>query len=421
MANHAILSPSSSKRWMTCPGSVILSEGIKEESSKFADEGTAAHYLAAHCLLVGDDARTHVGRTILLLDDPASGWAGELFDDEPLPPTARVLNSFKVDADLAHHVQLYLDYVRDVVTATNGELFVEVEVPLGHITGESDAEGTSDVVILAGEEIIVIDLKYGRGVEVSAVDNPQLMLYAAGARREFELAGDFQTVRMAIMQPRVSGQPSEWSIPVSTLQEFEWQAGEAASTIWRMREGEVPLVCVPDTEACRWCKAKARCAELDKKVQAEVGADFDNLLTSQAPQHETAYYSDTLLAKKMACIDLIEDWCKAIRSEVEKRLLSGHPVDGYKLVQGRKGARSWSNAEEAEKLLKSMRLKIEQMYDMRLISPTTAEKVLAESPKRWEKVQQFVTQSEGKPSVAPVTDKRPAITVTPVADDFDVV
>lgn len=412
MAGHAILSPSSAKRWMTCPGSVILSEGIKEESSKFADEGTAAHYLAAVCLRNGHDAAQYMGQTVYL----CASVGGERFESFAPAEKGKVMNAFRVDADMTRHVQVYADYVRDVVAATNGELFVEVEVPLGHVTGEIGAVGTSDAVVLAGDEIIVIDLKYGQGVEVSAVDNPQLMLYAAGARKDFELAGDFQTVRMAIVQPRVSTQPSEWSIPVSTLQEFEWQAEEAASTIWRMKQGEVPMACVPDTEACRWCKAKAHCAELDKKVQTEVGADFDDLLTGVPPEVDYE-----MLSKKMACIDLIEEWCKAVRSGVEKALLSGHPVDGYKLVQGRKGARSWSNAEEAEKLLKSMRLKVEQMYDMKLISPTTAEKVLAESPKRWEKVQQLVTQSEGKPSVAPATDKRPAITVTPVADDFDVV
>lgn len=412
MANHAILSPSSAKRWMTCPGSVILSEGIKEESSKFADEGTAAHYLAAVCLRNGHDAAQYVGQTIYL----CTAMGGEHFESFAPTTAFKVLNAFGVDADMVRHVQVYVDYVRDVVAATNGELFVEAEVPLDHVTGEVDAVGTSDAIIVAGDEVIVIDLKYGQGVEVSAIENPQLMLYASGARKACELAGDFQTVRMAIVQPRVSMQPSEWSLPVSTLQEFEWQAEEAASTIWRMKQGEVPLVCIPDNEACRWCKAKARCAELDKKVQTEIGADFDDLLTGVPPEVDSE-----MLSKKMACIDLIEDWCKAIRSEVEKALLSGHPVDGYKLVQGRRGARSWSNAEEAEKLLRSMRLKVEQMYDMKLISPTTAEKVLAESPKRWEKVQQFVTQSEGKPSVAPVTDKRPAITVTPVADDFDVV
>lgn len=422
MAKHAVLSPSSAKRWMTCPGSVILSEGIVDKSSEFADEGTAAHFLAAHCLRHNQNAALHLGAKVLLLKDVITGEHAEAFEGGVLiPSTGRILNSFKVDADMARHVQVYLDYVHDVMASTNGELFVEVEVPLMHITGESDAKGTSDAVILAGDEIIVIDLKYGMGVEVSAVENPQLLMYASGARKDFELAGDFSRIRMAISQPRISTQPSEWDCPSYVLDEFEGQVVDAASNVWRMKEGDIPLVCVPEGDACKWCKAKASCKELDKKVQAEIGADFDNLLTS-APPKIGRYEEDTsYLSKKMACISLIEDWCKAIRSEVEKLLLSGQAVEGYKLVQGRKGARSWANAEEAEAMLKSMRLKIEQMYDMKVISPTTAEKVLAESPKRWAKVQPLITQSEGKPSVAPVTDKRPAITVTPVADDFEVV
>ena len=127
---------------------------------------------------------------------------------------------------------------------------------------------------------------------------------------------------------------------------------------------------------------------------------------------------DNYLPIAMAKVGMVEDWCKAVRAEVERRLLAGQNVDGYKLVEGKRGPRKWSDADDIEQLFKSFRLRQDEMYDFTLISPTKAEKVFKENPKRWAKVQERITQSTGKPSVAPATDKRQAIAVQSVADDF---
>jgi len=128
---------------------------------------------------------------------------------------------------------------------------------------------------------------------------------------------------------------------------------------------------------------------------------------------------DEWLSAAMGQAEQIEGWLKAVRAEVERRLLAGKSVPGYKLVKGKQGNRAWRDAEAAEALLKSFRLKIDEMYDMKVISPTTAEKVLAESPKRWAKAQVLITRADGKPSVAPLSDKRPALEVKPVAEEFE--
>jgi hypothetical protein len=123
----------------------------------------------------------------------------------------------------------------------------------------------------------------------------------------------------------------------------------------------------------------------------------------------------------MAAVELVEQWCKAIRGRVEKELLDGHQVAGFKLVQGKRGSRAWTNAEEVEVVMKSMRLKREEMYDLSLISPTTAEKLLKSTPKRWQRVAPFIKQSEGKPSVAPTSDKRPALELKPIESEFEAI
>ena len=110
-----------------------------------------------------------------------------------------------------------------------------------------------------------------------------------------------------------------------------------------------------------------------------------------------------------------------MRAEVERRLLAGDAVPGFKVVQGKRGNRAWGNAAEAEEMLKGMRLKVEEMYDLKLISPTSAEKLVKAEvigPRQWTKVKALITQSDGKPSVAPVSDPRAALVLAAAVDDF---
>lgn len=399
MSGHAQLSPSSAARWMRCPASVQACAGLPDESSAYADEGTAAHFLASECLASGESPFAHLGATILVSRAFGTSWLPEGWTP------GNGTRAFVVDQDMALAVGDYVDYVRDLVKVTGGTLLVEQRLPIESITGEAGAHGTSDAVILAGRELIVIDLKYGRGVAVDAEDNEQLQIYALAAFREFSLAQDFDTVRMVIHQPRL-GAVSEAVMSVDDLADFGEQVEEAAA-FTRYPDP----VFNPSEKACRWCKAKATCPEL----RAEVIEAFDNV---PEPQDEPA----EVLADCMAKVELIEGWCKAVRAEVEARLLAGKPVRGFKVVQGKKGNRKWTNEAEAEEALKAMRIKHDQMYDYSVISPTTAEKLAKAEvigPRQWPKLQALITQAEGKPSVAPESDKRPALVMSAVADDFE--
>ena len=419
---HAILSPSSAHRWMVCTGAPAMERGIEDKGSEYADEGTAAHFLGAICLSKNTNAKDYSGRGIVLWE--SEDTSGESWR-EHVPTLAKRKAEFVVDGDMIDYVQRYIDLVREY--AVGGELLVEQALPIGHLTGEDEAEGTGDAVVLRDSEITVADLKYGRGVEVSVVDNKQLKLYGLGALEKYSILGDFTSVRLVIIQPRISYAPSEWVISVEDLLLFakEVMIQSAQATELLVNEVELTEFLVPGTDTCQWCKAKATCPKLSGFVEEAIGAEFIDLTTADALEQEATIKklipTDATLGTKMDALDLIEGWCKAIRAEVERELLAGTPVAGYKLVQGRKSARSWSNAEEAEAALKSMRLKQEQMYDLKLISPTTAEKVLKESPKRWKRIESLISQSEGKPSVAPVTDKRPALELKPIADGFDVI
>jgi hypothetical protein len=382
---HATLSPSSAVRWMACPGSVALSKDMPDTTSSFAAEGTAMHEVAELCLKSDADAAAYVGR---------------IFEIDGF--------SIEFTSELALAVQDYVDYVRDVVKATGGELLVEQKLPISHITGEAEAKGTTDAVVLAAPELIVIDLKGGRGVAVDAMDNPQLQIYALAALEEFGLVGDFERVRMVIHQPRL-GAVSEWVQTVDELHAFGAEVAEAAEIT---ANKDAPLF--PTTKGCKFCKAKATCPALRDEVL--------NTFGSIKPEPHSPDVDDAgLLADALAKADLIESWLKAIRAEVETRLLAGVPIPGYKLVQGKKGNRAWSDKVAAEALLKQMRVPHDQMYDYSVVSPTTAEKLHKSEvigPRQWPKVQALITQSEGKPSVASESDKRPALVMSAVLDDF---
>lgn len=403
MTQHATLSASGAHGWMRCYGKLALEKGYGEKSSTFADEGTAAHELASWCLESGQDASAYAGRIITV------------------EKTGR---QFEVDADMVENVQRYVDIVRGL----GGDLMVEQRVDFSNWINVPDSFGTSDAIVVLDRELVVCDLKYGRGVQVDAEENEQLQLYALGSYSLASLAYDIDTVRMMIVQPRLN-HVSEWAVSVDQLRDFAARAAIAARHAIHQYDGKAEPKLSPGEKQCRFCKAKATCPALAAEVRETVSFgvakadDFSDITEEEDLAPMTTVRQD-ILAAAMSKVDLVEQWCKAVRAEVESRLVEGKPVEGYKLVQGRKGARAWVSKDEAEVVLSSLRLKKEQMYDMTVISPTTAEKLFKAGdigPRQWPKVQALITQAEGKPSVAPADDRRPAITVSVSADDFAVV
>jgi hypothetical protein len=214
---------------------------------------------------------------------------------------------------------------------------------------------------------------------------------------------------------------SEWTITVDALNEFAVHVGErgryAMSLLDAPKEDLVSHL-LPGEDQCKFCKAKANCPKLDDLVQTTIGDEFEVIAADAALGTD---YPPAELATKMAACDLIEEWIKAIRGKVESDLLAGVAVPGYKLVEGRQGNRAWSNDTEAEAMIKTMRVPHDQMYQYKIISPTTAEKLAKAGtigPRQWPKLQAMITRSDGKPSVAPESDKRPALVIAPVADEF---
>jgi hypothetical protein len=404
---HAKLcSPSGAEGWFACAGRVVMEAGFPDSGSEYSDDGTARHSVVAECLTAGREV---------------AGWVGQ-----------RVtvgLGQVTYKADWVDEDQNYVDTIRAL--ADGGDLFVERVVNFERYTEvKGDSFGTADALIFkplpdGTHEMIVADRKTGYH-EVPVECNKQLQLYALGGYDEFSMVYDISRVRLIIHQRAAR----EWDCSIGDLLEFAQEARSRAITVVNAvaMHGKVDsaewhatfLNQQPTEDACRYCKAMATCPSMQRAVQQVVGADFEEIAAGEADM-EWMPKAGTDLGILMQATGLIEDWIKAVRAEVERRLLAGDEVPGFKLVLGKAGARAWKDAEEAEKQLKAMRLKVEEMYDLKLISPTSAEKLHKAKvigPRQWPKLQTLIGRSDPKPSVAPVSDKRDAYVPAPIADDF---
>ena len=408
-AHSKLDSPSAAERTEACPGSVALTMHLPDERSAYADEGTLAHYVAAWALSVLEPGvpvsrymELHPGGSHQCPDVPAD---------------------LKVTQEMCDYVQVYVDYVRREAVGAEA-VYIEHRVAFNEALGvDGGAEGTCDALILFNDRAVVIDLKYGRGVQVFA-DSSQLKRYALGAREGHGMLYDIQEWKLCICQPRL-----DWiDEVVLTDAELTTYAGDARASAWEVRNaiGDrntgflserdwESIYLNPGETQCRFCKAKATCPALAREVAETVtqtNGDIEAITEEHVAYVEDNAWSHSALGSMMSKVGMIEDWCKAVRAEVEKELIAGNPVPGFKLVQGRKGARAWDDEVEVEKMMRfTFRMKIEEAFNLSLISPAQAEKALKANPKRWKKLAERIVQKEGRPSVAPESDKRPAITV----------
>lgn len=377
---HALLSPSSAARWMACPGSAWLCSQIKggSDGGSFASEGTYAHEVAA-----------------------------ALLNGQPIPARPEGLDT---DPEaVANELTPYLNYVRSLPSTR----LIEQCLPISRFTGEAGAFGAADCVALDGDELIVVDLKFGRGVKVEAMHNPQLLIYAGAAFSCFDFAADIKRVRMVIVQPRLAN-TSEWTLSTKAfkeaLSEIRICADRALEQVNTGEAGgEVDLR--PARSTCQFCRAAARCTAYAAMVAKATGVPV--------PVAAVPMLDDIGLAGVLSHVDAVKQWCQRVEEDALATMLAGRKIPGWKLVSGREGPRKWTDEQAADTLLKGMKLPVDQRYTKKLMTPTQALKLFKTggiSEHQWLKLEALTTRSEAKPAIAPIDDKRPKYLKVTAAD-----
>lgn len=370
MGNHALLSASSSHRWLNCPPSARLCESYDDKGSDFAAEGTDAHALCEYKLrkalgMAAADPTESLSWYSTEMEDCANGYVAFVME--------LVAEAKKVCADPVVLIEQRLDYSKYV----------------------KDGFGTGDCVIIADGTLHIVDYKHGRGVLVEADDNPQMKLYALGALELFDCIYDIDTVSMTIYQPRRSN-VSTFTILKQEL--CEWADKVLTPTAELAFQGSGEYHC---GEWCQFCKAKADCRERAKT----------NMELARYEFRQPPLLTDEEVEAILGQIDGLTTWASDIKDYALQAAISGKQWPGYKLVEGR------SNRKYTDEhaVIAAVTAAGYDPYEHKVLGITAMTAMLGK--KQFNAILgDLITKPQGKPTLVPESDKRPAMTT--IIDDF---
>jgi hypothetical protein len=409
MAEHSIYSPSTAARYLKCAASVKENEGREETTSIYAEEGTHAHAFGEMLLTT----------PVKMLDGFVEGFSK---DRELIKVAGKI-----VPEDMMKHCYTYATTVNSLTEGCISR-YVELKLDISDTIGQPDQFGTADcMAYMPDDELQIHDLKYGR-TPVDAKDNAQLMIYALGGITyiENELLLDVSTVRLFIHQPRLN-KVSEFKINTHDLLTFKTLAQNRVSRCEEIRQGaETKDSDYHAGEWCKYCVAVGRCEAERNLVYSSIVGEFEDMTEDNIKEnircHTLTKPVDLhIVASDLKLLPFIEQWCKARKKFAMDILLSGEKIPNWKLVAGKRPPRKWADSEEMDKVLSGMKLKLDERYTKKLISPTQAlahEKIKG-SPKKVNRLNTFIVQGDAAPTIVPADDKRAEWKPIASVDEFD--
>lgn len=376
---HALLSASGAQKWLNCPPSARLEETLPETESPYANEGRLAHEIAElkcrKAFVEPMGLRTFNSRLKKLQNK-------EWYQEEML-----------------RHTDTYLDYLSQIVHGFDAPPYVAIEKRLDFSTYVPESFGTSDCIIIGGNILHVVDFKYGKSVPVSAEKNPQMMLYALGAFAEYAILYAINTVKMAIVQPRLDN-VSEYEMSLLDLLAWAESIKPIAAQAFA-GEGEFT-----PGEHCRFCRAKALC-----RARADFNTALEDFTDKKPPVLSNAEVGELLQRGQ----DLVK-WLSDLQDYALRECLAGNEIPGWKAVEGR-GSRQYKDVDAAFRLLIEKGIDEAMLYQRVPLTVANVEKLLGKTKyKQW--LSDYVEMKPGKPTLVPSEDKREAITRPTAVDDF---
>ena len=363
MAKHAVLSASSSERWLNCPPSARLCEGYEDKGSDYAAEGTDAHTLCEYRL------KQALG---IPAEDPIENlsWYNEEMEE--------------CAAGYAAYVVELLETAKQ--TCSDPVVMIEQRVDFSRWVQEGF--GTADCILIADGVLNIVDYKHGKGVEVSAEGNTQLSLYSLGALEIFDGIYDIDRVCVHIFQPRKSNVVSSM---MDKTDLYQWADTELTEKAQLAYEGQGSFSC---GEWCRFCKAKAECRE-----RAEA-----NLALARYEFQSPALLNDEEIADILGKVDTLTAWASDVKEYALQQAISGKEWTGWKLVEGRSNRKYTSEAAVATTVEGAGF----DPYERKVLGVTAMQKMLGKT--RFEELlAPYIEKPQGKPTLVPENDKRPAM------------
>lgn len=377
---HALLSASGASRWMACTPSARLEQNFENKTSQYAEEGTLAHELGE-----------------LKLRKELEGLSTRSFNSK----VKKIQENELYTADMPDYVDMYvetcLERVSEAKAKTPDALF-KIEQRLDFSEWVPEGFGTGDFVIIADGTMEVCDLKYGKGVPVSADNNKQMMLYALGAISEFSFLYDIEKVRMTIIQPRLDN-ISTFEVTVEDLVKWAEEYVRPRAELAIKGEGEF---CAGDH--CRFCRAKSVCkARTEKNLEL---AKYDFQKPNTLDNNDIAY----ILSK----VDELVNWAGDVKEYALEQALQGEEFDGYKVVEGRSN-RKWSSEDDVAKVLIGQGFQENMIYTRKLDGISKIESAIGKKEVQ-RLLGDYIVKPVGKPTLVPITDKREPY--NPAKSDF---
>ena len=355
---HALLSASSAHRWLECPPSAVANEAYPNQDTVFTNEGTLAHEVAEFMARNGYYSKK----------DAVEG----------------------VTVEMVNCAKEYADYIEEQKKSNDAIVLLEQRVDFSPWV--PDGFGTCDCIIIQNDTLSIIDYKFGQGVVVSATDNPQMKLYALGAMNDYGIALDVKKVELHIFQPRLNNISTD-NLTVDEL--MEWAEKTVKPVAEKAVQGKGKY---SPGEHCRFCQHGGKCRALTKMCTEYLDTHGLRVALPVLAPHEVA---DVLRMEPMISL-----WLKKVKEQALSTLMDGGEIPGYKVVAGR-GSRSWADDVEVAQALRASGYSDEEITKTTVLSVAAMEAAIGKK-KVAEIVGGQILVNTGSPTIAPITDKRPA-------------